>query len=346
MNRFVKMVSLTLLLAVISACSAAPTPTPTTAPAIATQAATVATNNTLLTPITLFMGYIPNIQFAPVYVAIERGYFKDTGVDIKLENSFDETDGLSRIAANQLQFGVISGEQVILARAKGAPVVYVFRWYQRFPVGIVVPADSSINKPEDLAGKVVGVPGKFGASYVGLQALLNAAKLKESDLKEVKAIGFDTAPVVCGKQVEASVVYVANEPAQIESKCFKVRVIKISDYANLVSNGLVTNEKAIKDQPDLVRGMNKALARGLADTIADPKAAYDLSRKYIENLAAADAVQMAVLTNSIDLWKTDKYGYSDPAAWTLTHDTLKAMGLITDPVDLTKVFTNDYLPEK
>src|SRR5206468_10179039 len=126
---------------------------------------------------------------------------------------------------------------------------------------------------EDLAGKVVGVPGKFGASYVGLQALLNAAKLKESDLKDVKAIGFDTAPVVCGKQVEASVVYVANEPAQIEAKCFKVRVIKISDYANIVSNGLITNEVTLKDRPELVRGMNSALARGLADTLSDPKAA-------------------------------------------------------------------------
>jgi NitT/TauT family transport system substrate-binding protein len=292
------------------------------------------------------MGYVPNIQFAPVYVAIERGYFKDAGVAIKLENSFDETDGLTRIGTNQLQFGLISGDQVLLARSKGAPVTYVFRWYQRFPVGVVVPADSNINKPEDLAGKVVGVPGKFGASYVGLQALLKAVKLKESDLKEVKAIGFDTAPVFCGKQVEASVVYVANEPAQIESKCFKVRVIKISDYANIMSNGLVTNEKTLKDRPELVRGMSSALARGLADTLDDPKAAYDISRKFVENLAADDPVQMAVLTNSLDLWKTDKFGYSDPAAWKLTADTLQNMGLVTDPVDLSKVFSNDYLPTK
>ncbi len=231
----------------------------------------------------------------------------------------------------------------VLARAKGAPVVYVFRWYQRFPVGVVVPADSSIVKPEDLAGKIVGVPAKYGASYVGLQALLSAVKLKESDLKEVKVIGFDTAPIVCGKQVEASVVYVANEPAQIEQKCFKVRVIKISDFANIVSNGLVTNEKTIADKPDLVRGMNSALAHGLADTIADPKAAYDISRKYVDKLAADDAVQMAVLTDSLDLWKTDRFGYSDPAAWKLTLDTLQSMGLVTDPVDLTKVFSNDYL---
>jgi len=328
MYRSFKPVSLIALLALISLLTAAPI----------TRAAQA------LTPVTLFLGYIPNVQFAPIYTAIDRGYFKDAGIDLKIENSFDETDGLTRIGTNKLQFGLISGEQVVLARAQKAPVVYVFRWYQRFPVGIVTAADSGIKKPEDLAGRVVGVPGKYGASYIGLQALLNAVKLQESDLKDVKAIGFDTAPVVCGKQVDASVVYIANEPAQIESKCFKVNVIQIADYANLVSNGLVTNEVTLKDKPDLVRGMTAALARGLADTIADPKAAYASSLKFVESLKADDPVQMAVLNNSILLWKTDRLGYSDPAAWKLTQDTLQAMGLIKDPVDLTKVFTNDYLP--
>jgi NitT/TauT family transport system substrate-binding protein len=191
---------------------------------------------------------------------------------------------------------------------------------------------------------VVGVPAKYGASYIGLQALLYAVKVKESDLKELKVIGYDTAPVVCAGQVEASVVYIANEPAQIESKCFKVRVIKISDYANIVSNGLITNEVTLKDKPDLVRAMNSALARGLADTLADPKAAYAISRKYVENLAADDPLQLAVLTNSLDLWKTDRLGYSDPTAWKLTSETLQAMGLLVAAPDLDKAFSNDYLP--
>jgi NitT/TauT family transport system substrate-binding protein len=344
LNKIALAITLLLLVAIGGATSISAQTSTQAATETATQAATEASNGPL-TPITLFLAYVPNIQFAPVYVAVDRGYFRDAGIDIKLEHGFDETDGLTRIGTGQLQFGLISGEQVVLARAQGAPVTYVFRWYQQFPVGIVVPADSNITKPEDLAGKVVGVPAKYGASYVGLQALLNAVKLKESDLKEVKAIGYDTAPVVCGKQVEASVIYVANEPAQIEAKCFNVRVIKISDYANIVSNGLVTNEKTMQNQPDLVRGMTAALAHGLADTLADPKSAYDISRKFVDNLAADDAIQMGVLTSSLALWKTDHYGYSDPAAWKLTEDTLQNMGLITEPVDLTKVFSNDYLPK-
>jgi NitT/TauT family transport system substrate-binding protein len=331
MNRSFKFVSITILLLAAVWLAIAPV-------------AKTAAQDKALTPITLFLGYVPNVQFAPVYVAIDHGYFKDAGIDLKLENSFDETDGVTRVATNKLQFALISGEQVLLARAQGAPVVYVFRWYQRFPVGVVVPADSAIAKPEDLVGRVVGVPAKFGASYIGLQALLNAARLKESDLKELKVIGFDTAPVVCSGKVEASVVYIANEPAQIESQCFKVRVIKIADYANIVSNGLITNETTLKDKPDLVRGMNAALARGLADTLADPKAAYASSLKFVETLKADDPVQLGVLMNSLDLWKADRLGYSDPAAWMLTLETLQAMGLVTSSVDLDKAFTNDYLP--
>ena len=313
-----------------------------TAVSAATASAQAATP---LTPLTLFLGYIPNIQFAPVYVALNRGYFKDAGLDVTLEHSYNETDGLTRIGVNHLQFGMISGEQIILARAQGAPVTYFFRWYQKFPVGIASPVDAHITDPKQLVGHVVSVPAKYGASYIGFQALLHAVGLQESDLKEVREIGFNTAPLLCARQIDASVVYIANEPLQVEQQCFKTNVIAISDYANLVSNGLVTNETTLQNHPDWVRGISNAFARGLADTIADPSAAYTISKQYIPDLGD-DPVQMQVLRNSIPLWQstTNPPGYSDPAAWALTQDTLLAMKLIAQPVDLSKVFTNDYVP--
>ncbi|MFN8419494.1 MAG: ABC transporter substrate-binding protein [Anaerolineae bacterium] len=294
---------------------------------------------------TLFLGYIQNVQFTPIYVAMERGYFKDAGIDLTLEYSFNETDGITRVGTNNLQFALVSGEQTLIARSQQAPLVYVFRWYQKFPIGVVVPADSEIETPDQLKGKIVGVPGKFGASYTGLQALLHAADLTEADLKEVKAIGFDTAPIVCAGQVEASVVYIANEPESIRAACFDVRVIAISDYANLISNGLVTNEQTIKDQPELVRGMTKALAQGLADTIDDAEAAMAISAngKYVEGLKSDDEVQFKVLTNSIELWKADTLGASDEESWQLTADTLHSMQLLPDNFAITGVWTNEFL---
>ena len=102
-----------------------------------------------LTPVTLFMSYVPSVQFAHVYVAAERGYFADEGIDIRFENGFNEADGVERLASDDLQFGLISGEQVILARAQDRPVVYVYEWYEHYPVGIVVPQGSA---PPNLTG--------------------------------------------------------------------------------------------------------------------------------------------------------------------------------------------------
>ena len=101
----------------------------------------------------------------------------------------------------------------------------------------------------------------------------------------------------------------------------------------------------IKDHADLVRGMVDAIRQGLTDTIADPKAAMEIAANgtYVPDLKADDVLQLAVLTNSVDLWKADVLGLSDPEAWQLTADTLKQMGQLTTEVDLTSVYTNNFV---
>lgn len=301
-----------------------------------------------MTPVTLFMSYVPSVQFAPAYVAAERGYFADEGIDISFEQSLNEADGVERIANNDLQFGLISGEQVLLARAMQRPIVYVFEWYHSFPVGIVSPADLDITQPADLAGRVVSVPGTFGASYIGLRALLAAANLQESDLAELRSIGFAAAENICEEQVEAAVVYIANEPLTIERQCTPVNIIRVSDYAALVSNGLVTNERTIRDHPDLVRGMVRALQRGVEDVIADPDAAFDISvQHYVTDLPEDQYdTQRQVLLNSIELWRSDDLGRTNPVAWEATQDILIAAGLLTGPLDdLAACYDMQFLPE-
>lgn len=301
-----------------------------------------------LARVTLFMSYIPSVQFAPVYVAAERGYFEDEGIDIRLENSFNEADGVDRIARNDLQFGLISGEQIVLARAQGRPVVYVFEWYHRFPVGIVSPADAGITTPGDLAGKVVGVPGPYGASYMGLRALLAAGDLAEDDLGELRSIGFTAPENVCTREVDAAVVYIANEPLTIEKDCFPVNVIEVSNYVQLVSNGLVTNEQTIRDNPDLVRGMVRAIQRGLADTIADPDTAFEIAvPEYVPDLPDDQYdTQRQVLYNSVALWQSNDLGRTTPDAWGATQEIMLETGLLAAPLDdLAACYDMQFLPE-
>lgn len=295
-----------------------------------------------LAHIRLPLGYIPNIQFAPLYVAVEKGYYQAEGIEIEFDYSF-ETDGVSLVGAGELQFAVVSGEQVLLARAQELPVVYVMAWYQDYPVGVVAKTSQSIRTPQDLAGKKIGLPGPFGASYIGLRALLNAGGLQESQVT-LDSIGFNQVEALAADQEQAVVIYIANEPVQLRAKGYEVDEIRVSDYVRLASNGLITNEATIQQNPDLVRAMVRATLRGIADVIANPDEAYKISLEYVEELAQADeAIQKEILATSITFWQAEQLGVSDISAWENMQAVLLDMGLLAQPLDLSKAFTNEFI---
>jgi len=296
-----------------------------------------------LVHIKLPVGYIPNIQFAPLYVAIDKGYFKDAGIEIEFDYSL-ETDAVSLVGANNLQFAVVSGEQVLLARAQGLPIVYAAAWYQQYPVAVVSKYDQSVLKPADLKGRKIGLPGLYGANYIGLDALLFSAGLTDKDVT-LDSIGFNQVAALAADQEQAVSVYTTNEPVQLQAQGYKLNEIRVADYVQLASNGLITNEDTLAKHPGLVRNMTAAFLKGLADTIANPDEAYTISKKYVPDLAHSDEnTQKEILSLSIALWKTDRLGYSNPQAWQNMQDTLLKMGLLKQPLDLNKAFTNQFIP--
>lgn len=294
-----------------------------------------------LVSIRLPVGYIPNVQFAPLYVAIDQGYFSEQGIDLELDYSM-EIDAVSLVGANELQFAIASGEQILLGRSHELPVVYTAAWFQDYPVGIVSLADSNILEPEDLAGKKVGLPMLSGASYIGLRALLDAAGMKESDTT-LDVIGFTQVESLVAGRDDAVVVYIANEPVQLMERGYQVNVIKVSDYDNLVGNGLITNEITIKENPELVQKMVTAMLKGVQFSIDHPDETYQICLKFVENLKADDPIQRKVLDASIELWKADPLGYSNQALWENMQQILLEIGLLEKPMDLGTVFTNQFV---
>jgi NitT/TauT family transport system substrate-binding protein len=255
-----------------------------------------------------------------------------------------ETDGVALVGAGELAFAVVSGEQVLLARAQGLPVVYVAAWYQQYPVLVVAKSELGVLIPQDLKGKKIGLPGLFGANYVGLRALLHEAGLEESDVT-LDSVGFNQVELMAAGEQDIIVGYVANEPIQLRAQGIAVTEVRVADYVQLASNGILASEKVIAENPELVRAFVGAFLKGLEDTIANPEQALTISESYIPNFADLDAdVQKQILETSIEQWKAERLGYSDPQAWENMQNVLLEMGLITEEIDLNQAFTNEFVP--
>ncbi len=243
-----------------------------------------------LIPERILLTFIPNIQFAPFYLGIADGHFARQGFEVTLEH-LQEPDVLDLVAAGQADFGIVSGEQVILARAKDRDVVYVYEWFQEYPVGIVMVSDAGQADLEELTDMTVGIPGRFGASYSGLTTLLQSIGLDEADI-QLNEIGFNAPDVFCLGAVDAAVVYVNNEPLQITKRIAAgdcgdvsgIAVVSVGSQVDLVSNGLIVSADLAGRDPDKVQRMVNGFDSALKATIDNPAKAYLASMTFVETL--------------------------------------------------------------
>lgn len=293
------------------------------------------------------MPYIPNVQFAHFYIADKKGYYAAEGLNVSFDYNF-ETDVVKRVAQGNVQFGAASGDSVLLARAQGLPVVTVATISQKFPTVFFSKAGANITTPADLKGKTVGIPGRFGASYIGLLALLYANKMNESDL-QVQEIGFAQVAALSEDKVQVASGYGNNEPVQLDQQGVKVNVIRVADFYPLASDGLIAGETLIKEQPDVVRAFVRATLRGMQDVIANPDEAFTIALTYIPEAKRGDpALQRKVLQETLPYWQSDLtaakgLGYTDIASWKATHRFLRDSGLLKSDVELASAFTNDFI---
>lgn len=311
-----------------------------------------------LKKVTIALGYIPDVQFAPFYVALRKGYYRDEGLEVTLRNGIVE-DLVRELGtgANNVNFAAVSGDELIPARIAGVPVKYVMTWYRQYPVAAasIVGKGPTLDSPADLRGKVVGIPGPYGANYIGLQALLRAGGLTLQDV-QIKNIQFTQVVSLAQGQVDVAMVYAANEPTQLRSQGFEVSTLLVSDYAQLAANGLATNEKTLKEDPDLVRRVVRATLKGMESTEEDPEGAFQESLKQIPELSRNESTQVLErqkLTETLKLMQpkpgdpaaNQPRGWIDADVWEKTQDALFDFGIIKKKMDVGEMFTNEFVEE-
>ena len=291
------------------------------------------------------LGYLPDVQFAPFYLGAVSGLYEAQGLSVEFQHGF-VTELYPLLAQGKLDFVVGDAEDVISLRSQdpeGAPFVYLMALYQRVPNALFSLPEAGIERPADLRGKTIGMPGLFGSSYTSLQAVLAAAGLTENEVT-IQQVGFTQAEAVLSGRVDVAMGFVNNEPTVLRARGVEVNVLPAGPYNPSAGNGVVTTEEVLANEA-LVRRFLAASQEAMARTLSHPEEAFGASATYIENL---DADRLEVLKASLPLYTSpatqeNGLGTTDPAGWEKTLALLTKVGRVTTDLPATAFFSNDYL---
>jgi len=305
------------------------------------------------TPLLVGLGYIPSVQFAPFYLAQQAGYYRDAGLNVTFQNKI-ETDLIPLVGQGAIDIGVADGTDVIPAVSQGIPVRYLATLYGRYPSIVFAKASSGINKAADLKGKKIGIPGRYGSSWIMLQALLGSAKLKPADVQIVEYPDFGQGVAVQAGAVDAATGFANNEPVQLELNGTKTVVLHVDQVIALPGPGLIAGTAAIKDgQPKraAVAAFVRATVRAMIEIAANPAKGLDASIAAVPELGSNRVTQAAILAATIATWagpvqQADGFGAFDRAGWTASIAFLTKLGLVKLPVTIDQLVVDGFVPSQ
>lgn len=283
------------------------------------------------------LGYIPNVQFTPFYVADKLGYFKAEGLNVRYQHGY-VSELMPLLLQGKLDFVVGDPEDAIFARAQGADVKYVMAMYQKIPVTVFSLPGKKISNVNDLKGKTVGIPGPFGSSYFALGALLDSANLKESDVR-LASIGFTQLEAVKAGRVDAAVGYINNEVVQLGAAGIRANTLDVTAAYPMVGVGLMTQGRTLGS--DIAKKVVRATQRGLKFTTGNPAQAFKVAQPVfgtggggLEVLKASVPLMQSAITAQNGL------GFSDPAAWTKALAYLQKEGKVPATFKASDFYSN------
>ena len=344
--------AVSLVLAACGASTTTPEPTDAIGPASASPSsadasAAPATSPDPLVPLTVGLGYIPSVQFAQFYLADQAGYYRDAGLDVTLQNKVDP-DLITLLGQGALDVGSADGTSVIPAVSQGIPVVYTATIYGQFPSVVIAKAGSGISTAADLRGKRIGIPGKYGSSWIMLQALLGSAGLTTADVTIVEFPDYGQAAALQQGQVDAATGFANNEPIQLKNAGIETVVLPVDDVVALPGPGLVSGSATIDAKRPALEAFTAATLRAMDDIANDPQKGLDATFAAVPDLATDQGLQRQILDATISAWENPRtdapYGTIDTAGWQQSLDFMSGLGLVPNPITVDQLVDGSLLP--
>jgi NitT/TauT family transport system substrate-binding protein len=294
--------------------------------------------------VTLLLGFRPDVQFAPFYVAQQEGHFAAAGVEVEIRHE-QAPDVQRLVASGEAEFGVADATDVMIARTAGIPIRYISTLYQSFPVAIIGDAADVPADPSGLAGMSVGTPGTFGSSWHALLALLDAGGLTPDDITLREYPQFNQVDGLSNGDVELITGFRNNEPLRREARGMDVGLMTIDDIAPLPGPGMIVGDELLADDPELVRAFADAVAAAQADVIADPDLGFAAAEEAVPAIAEDPEVARAVLDATVELWEGDGFadGAIDAELWASGYETMRELGFIDGSVPVEDMIATDVI---
>jgi len=301
-----------------------------------------------LTPVTLMLNWTPNNHHAGIYVARDRGWYRDAGLDVRIVEP--ATSGASAVVgAGKADFGIAAAESVLPARAAGVPVVSIATLLSYNDSSLMSLAGSGITRPRDLEGKTYG---GFGGP-LERQLIDTLVACDGGDPSKVRFVDVGNVDYLVGmEQGEYDFVWVfegwdtlrAREVAHKD-----VTSLRFADYIQCIPDWytpvLISNESMLEEHPDTVRRFLDATARGYEVAIGQPEAAADALLRAVPELDAT-LVRASAEYHRDQYARGRPWGVQEAATWQAFEEFLRTSGLLHSPVDTSKAFTNDFLPDR
>jgi NitT/TauT family transport system substrate-binding protein len=309
--------------------------------ALALSACSQATSAPALTRVTVQLSWFHQAEFTGFYAAEQLGYFAEEGLQVSFVEGGPEVDFIAPVVNGTAQFGVAQPADLILARADGKPVRSIAVIYRRSPIVFFSHADLGITRPQDFVGKKI-------RSAITLDQTLRAMMARvgiQPDQYEVVYLPGDVS-LFASREVPVWAGFINVIALDVQRAGYELNIIYPDDYGiHFYGDVLITTDDLIANDPDLAQRFARAVLRGWTYAVENPETIGEFVQKY--NAEAEVALENARMIASLPLVNTgeDHIGWMKPEVWAGMEQTLREQGVLTNPVEVEKLYTLQFLEE-
>ncbi|MBZ6075761.1 ABC transporter substrate-binding protein [Microvirga puerhi] len=284
----------------------------------------------------------------PMLVAKEKGFYKDAGIDIDIQQGQGSKTTTLVVGENREPIGHASLSTAAQSISAGVPITVVAGFWQKGPISLICSGED-IKKPADVKGKRIGST-PTGSDGQVLPAFLRANGLDTKDISLVNMPGDAKFAAITSGQLDCISGDDYYYAPQLIAQGKKVSVLRYADWGvTNLSFGIIANNAFLKEKPDVVRRFLEATRKGLDYTLANKDEAIQIFLKATGNTQPAsfhksvlEAYESSLHTNAT---QGKPVGWMAAEDWDSMNKTLQQYGGMTERKDASAYFTNDYLPK-